>query len=91
MKKYICKKPGRFGGEQFYIGDTSQAENIDPYREQALVDYGMIDVVDVEPEQGQTQPEDPPKQAEPTKPEDPPKAKPKAAPTPAKTGKKVSK
>jgi hypothetical protein len=65
MKKYICKKPGRFGG--------------------------MIDVVDVEPEQGQTQPEDPPKQAEPTKPEDPPKAKPKAAPTPAKTGKKVSK
>lgn len=79
MKKYICKKPGRFGGEQFYIGDTIPAENIDPNREQALVDYGMIDVVDVEPEQGQT------------KPEDPPKAKLKAAPTPAKTGKKVSK
>lgn len=74
MKEYVCKKPARYGGKNYFIGDSIPADSIDPAREQALVKYGLIDVVEA------PEPETPPK-PEPT-------VKPKPGPA-AKPGKKV--
>lgn len=39
---YRAKKPCRFGGRQFYVGDEIPAELIDPNRVNTLVKYGTI-------------------------------------------------
>ncbi len=42
MKKIICKKPCRFGGKDFFIGDEIPVNLVDPSREATLIKYGYI-------------------------------------------------
>lgn len=60
MKKYFAKKPCRFADKDYYIGEEIPADAVLPERENALVKYGTISVVDAaDPEAHQT-PAEPP-------------------------------
>lgn len=60
MKKYYAKKPCNFGGKDYYIGEEIPADAVLPERENALVKYGTISVVEeAAPEAPQT-PAEPP-------------------------------
>ena len=47
MKRYIAKKPCNFGGKRYYIGDEIPTDAVLPERENALVKYGTISVIEV--------------------------------------------
>lgn len=60
MKKYYAAKPRNFGGKTYFIGNEIPASLIDPNREKKLIQYGIINVVelpDPEPEQPATAPD----------------------------------
>ena len=48
---YKAKKPCRFGGRSYFVGDPVPAEAIDPKRAAALLKYGLIEARVDEPEQ----------------------------------------
>lgn len=47
MEKIVCRKPSRFGGRDFFIGDEIPRELVDPARLPALVKYGFISIQNV--------------------------------------------